>query len=174
LEYFTIGKIVNTQGIKGHIRVVPQTDDIKRFELLKSIEVFFEGKPESKTYDIEEVSYHKSFVILKLKGISDMTAAEKLKGYIIKITREAALPLKEDEYYISDLYGMSVITDDGEKIGEIDDIIFTGANDVYVVKAEGQKDVLIPAVKKYILSVNVSENVMVIHNSQFIIDNYRP
>ena len=174
MEYFTIGKIVNTQGIKGQVRVIPQTDDIKRFELLKSIEVFADGKPSSEIFDIESVSYHKNFVLLKLKGVNDMTSAEKLKGRTIKISREAALPLKENEYYISDLYGMTVITDDGKKVGEISDILFTGANDVYVVKAEGQKDVLIPAVKQYVQSVNVGENIMVIHNSQFLIHNYRP
>ena len=174
MEYFTIGKIVNTQGIKGQVRVLPQTDDIKRFELLKSIEVFTEGKASSEVFDIESVSYHKNFVLLKLRDINDMTSAERLKGRTIKVNREAALPLEDDEYYISDLYGMAVITDDGKKVGEIADILFTGANDVYVVKAEGQKDVLIPAVKQYIHSVNVGENIMVIHNSQFIINNYRP
>ena len=174
MEYFTIGKIVNTQGIKGQVRVLPQTDDIKRFELLKSIEIFTEGKTSSEIFDIESVSYHKNFVLLKLKGINDMTSAERLKGRTIKISREAALPLEDDEYYISDLYGMTVVTDEGKEVGEVSDILFTGANDVYVVKAEGQKDVLIPAVKQYIHSVNVGENIMVIHNSQLIIHNYRP
>ena len=174
MEYFTIGRIVNTQGIRGQVRVIPQTDDIKRFELLKNIEVFTESSASSEIFDIEKVSYHKNFVLLKLKGINDMTAAEKLKGGIIKISRDAALPLEDNEYYISDLYGMEVITDDGKKVGEISDVLFTGANDVYVIKADGQKDVLIPAVKKYILSVDISENIMVIHNSKFIIRNYRP
>jgi 16S rRNA processing protein RimM len=172
LEYFIIGKIVNTQGIKGHVRVVPQTDDIKRFELLKSISVFV-GEHYEKSFDIEAVSYHKSFVILKLKDINDMTAAERLKGYLIKIQREQALPLKIDEYYISDLYGMTVITENGEQIGEISDVILTGANDVYTVTAEGQKDVLIPAVKQYINSVDVEKRVVVIHNSESLINNYR-
>lgn len=173
MEYFTIGKIVNTQGIKGHLRIVPLTDDIKRFEKLKNIEVFMDGKLEPTIYNIEKVSYHKSFVILKLENINDMTAAERLKGHVIKIKRNAAIPLREDEYYISDLYGMAVMAETGDTVGEISDIIFTGANDVYVVKSEGKKDVLIPAVKQYVLSVNVTENVMTIHNFESLIELYR-
>lgn len=90
-------------------------------------------------YYIENVRYHKQFVLLKFEGVDDMTTAEKLKGATVKIPPEDALPLEEGEYYIRDLYDMNVVTDDGENLGIIKDILFTGANDVYVVKPEKAK-----------------------------------
>lgn len=159
-DYFVIGDIVNTQGIKGEVRVIPCTDDESRFELLDSI--FVEQKGKMKEYNIENVRYHKQFVLLKLEGIDDMTAAEKLKGSVVKIPPEDALPLEEGEYYIRDLYDMEVFTDEGEKLGILSDILFTGANDVYVVKAEKGKDILIPAIKECILDVDVENKKMTV------------
>ncbi len=161
-QYFTIGKIVNTQGIGGQVRVVPTTDDIKRFELLKTVELFNEKGVLSKEVKIQKVSYHKSFVLLKLEEVDTMTDAELLKGFTIKIPREQALPLEEDEYYISDLYGMDVVTQEGESLGVVQEILFTGANDVYIVRDENGNDILIPAIKRYVLKVNVAENKMTV------------
>lgn len=158
-KQFEIGKIVNTQGIKGDVRVVATTDDIQRFKLIKTVTCT--SKNDTKKMEIESVRFHKQFVLLKFKGVDDMTSAEKLKNYIVKIEESEALPLEDDEYYIRDLYDMEVVTVDGEKLGIIKDIIFTGANDVYVVKTE-DKDVLIPAIKQCIKNVNVKENVMTI------------
>ncbi|HHW66799.1 MAG: rRNA processing protein RimM [Epulopiscium sp.] len=159
--YIEIGKIVNTQGIRGDLRVIPTTDDPKRFELLK--EIYIESRNELKKYTIEKVWYHKQFVILKLKEISSMTEGETLKNSIIKIPREFALPLEEDEYYIGDLYDIDVYTDHDEYLGKITDIIFTGSNDVYVVRKEGEtKDLLIPAIKDCILNVDLDHKKMVV------------
>ena len=152
-DYFVIGDVVNTQGIKGEVRVIPCTDDESRFELLDS--VFLEQRGKMTEYYIENVRYHKQFVLLKFEGVDDMTAAEKLKGATVKIPPEDALPLEEGEYYIRDLYDMNVVTDEGEDLGIIKDILFTGANDVYVVKPEKGKDILIPAIKECILDVDV-------------------
>ncbi len=156
-----IGKIVNSHGIKGDIRVIPTTFDIKRFELLENINVFLRDK--ELILEIERVWYHKSFVILKLKGIDDRNQAESLKGGQIKIPKDMALPLEEDEYYIGDLYSMDVWTETGEFLGELSDIIDTGANDVYVVKNKAtSEEILIPAIKKCILSVSLAENKMTV------------
>ena len=160
MSYFEIGKIVNTQGLKGELRVIPMTDDPKRFESLKTIEVF--SKNQTKVYEIEQVRYHKQFVLLKLKGISDINDAEILRNSMIKIPQDMALPLEEDEYYIRDIYGLKVITNEGEDLGIIHDIIFTGANDVYIVKKENKKDLLIPAIKQCILNVDVSNKIMTV------------
>ncbi len=160
LDYFVIGKIVNTQGIKGEVRVLPTTDDINRFKKLK--EVYISRRNDIKLYEIENVRFHKQFVLLKFKGIDTMNDAELLKNTEIKIPKDLAIPCEEDEYYISDLYGMTVITDEDENIGTIEDIIFTGANDVYVVKKEDNQ-ILIPAIKQCILNVNVLEKTMKVH-----------
>lgn len=156
---FEIGKIVNTQGIKGVVRVIPMTDDITRFELLNKVYVC--DKKED-IYEIENVSYHKQFVLLKFKGIDDMTQAElHLKNKMLKIDDSEALPLDEDEYYIRDLVGCEVLTNEGENLGAIKDILFTGANDVYVVDYNG-KDILIPATKNCVQSIDIENKKIII------------
>lgn len=156
-KYFKIGKIVNTQGIKGDIRVIPSTFDIKRFELLD--EIFISNK----IYKIEYVRYHKSFVILKFLGVDTMTDAEKLKNKFIEIPDSLALPLEEGEYYIRDLIGLLVFSDEDEYLGILDDVLETGANDVYIIKKENTKDLLIPAIKQCILNVDIENKKMTVH-----------
>lgn len=161
-EMFTVGKIVNTHGVKGEVKVVPTTEDPSRFEKLKSI--YVEQRRQMTTYEIQSVRYHKGCVLLKLKGIEDMNAAELLKGSNLKIDRKDSLPLKKDEYYISDLFGLQVYTEEGRYLGELVDIIETGSNDVYVVKKEErEKDLLLPAIKQVIKEVNVADQKMIVH-----------
>lgn len=159
---FEVGRIVNTQGLKGDVRIVPTTDDQKRFEILKTVTA--ETKKGSIELIIERVSYNKKFVIIKFKGINDMTAAEELKNTIITIPASLALPLKEDEYYVRDLYEMNVETEDGEILGILKDIIHTGANDVYIIKNNDPtiKDLLIPAIKQCIINVDKVNNKMIV------------
>lgn len=159
-NYFVIGKIVNTQGIKGDMRVIPTTDDITRFELLST--VLIDRKGVITEYEVQNVRYHKQFVLLKLKGIDDMTTAETFKNSIVKINEEDAIPCEENEYYIRDLYDMQVVTTDGEKLGVINDIIFTGANDVYVIKNNDGKELLVPAIKDCIVNVDVENKTMTV------------
>ncbi len=161
-SYFTIGTIVNTQGIKGDMRVMPQTDDITRFELLESVFVETQGKLTE--YKIERVWYHKNFVILKLEGV-DINAAERLKFSAVKIPESQALELDNDEYYISDLMDCVVVTESGENVGRIVDIMFTGANDVYVIEDENAKggQWLLPAIKECVLDVNIDDKRMTVH-----------
>ncbi|MDO5388527.1 MAG: ribosome maturation factor RimM [Clostridia bacterium] len=159
-KYFVVGDIVNTQGIKGELRLMPAVDDIKRFKLLKKI--YIDRKGSITEYEIEGVRFHKQFVLLKLKGIDDMTAAERLKGTTAKITEDMALPCEEDEYYIRDLYDMEVVTDEGERLGILKDVIFTGANDVYEVQPHEGKSILIPAIKDCILNVDIENKIMTV------------
>lgn len=159
-DYFVIGKIVNTQGIKGEVRLIPTTDDINRFKKLK--EVYLSKNNDISPYEIETVRFHKQFVLLKFKGIDNMTDAERLKNIEVKIPKEMAIPCQKDEYYISDLYDIKVYTDEDEYLGIIEDIIFTGANDVYVVKKDDSQ-ILIPAIKQCILNVDIKEKTMKVH-----------
>ncbi len=156
---FTIGKIVNTHGVKGEMRVMPSTDDIKRFEKLK--EVYIQQR-DLKTYEITAVRYHKQFVLIKLKGIDTMDAAEQMKNSLIKIDRKESLPLGQDEYYMTDLYDMAVVTEEGRELGKLVDILVTGSNDVYVVRNE-EKEILIPAIKQCIKKVDVTARQMTVH-----------
>ncbi len=159
-----IGKIVNTHGVKGEFKVIPSTDDTKRFDLLKSI--FVETKNGLVEFPITSVRYMKNFVLLKLENIDDMTEAEKYKPSLLKIPKEDALPLEEDEYYVGDLYNMSVVTEDGEVLGVITEVLFTGSNDVYMIKDKGNpasKELLIPAIKECILKVDMEAKIMTVH-----------
>lgn len=161
-NYFEIGKIAGTHGIKGTLRVFPTTDDPLRFGLLK--EVIIEHKDEKKVCKVSKVAYHKNFVLLTLEEYSDINDSEKLKGGRILITEDKALPLSKDEYYTRDLYDIDVYTDEGEHLGRIADIYTTGANDVYSVvgEATGGKELLIPAIKQCILNVDISGRKMTV------------
>ena len=111
-EYFEIGQIVNTFGIKGFVKVMPFTDDPKRFEQLKKVYVVKNNN--SKEMEMEEIKYHKNMVLIKFKGIEDINQAERYKGCFIKIHRKDSIPLPEDTYFIADLLGLDVYTEEGE------------------------------------------------------------
>lgn len=160
-EYFEIGQIVNTFGIKGEVKVNPFTDDLKRFEELKSILV--EKNKQLLEFEIENVRYQKHLVILKLKNIDDMNIAEKYKGCYIKIHRKDARELPEGTYFIADIIGSQVITDDGKVLGKVDDIYNTGSNDIYVVKDDLGKQILLPNIKEVILDIDIEKQVVTVH-----------
>ena len=161
-EMFTVGKIVNTHGVKGEIKVMPTTDDPSRFKKFKSI--YVEGRKGLVTYEIEAVRFHKGCVLLKFKGIDDMDAALLLKGIYLNIDRKDGVPLGKDEYYISDLYDMEVYTEEDDRyLGKLIDIIETGSNDVYVLRpADRPKDLLIPAIKQVVKGVDVANKKMTV------------
>ncbi len=152
VEYFEIGQISNTHGLKGEIKVRAFTKEQKRFEELSSILIDFKG--ELKKYDIEKIRYQKDFVLLKLKNVDDIDEALKLKGNYIKIPRNDAKETDENEFFIADLIGCEVYEDD--LIGIVDDVFTAGASDVYVIKRKGKKDLLIPAIESVIKKVDVS------------------
>lgn len=136
-EYFEVGQIVNTFGVKGFLKVKHFTDDIERFEELKT--VYICKKNEMKKVEIEEVKYHKGMVLLKVKGIDNLNEAEKYKGLFLKIDRKDAKKLPKDTYFIADLLGLDVYTDEQELLGKVEDIFNAGASDIYVVKDEKRK-----------------------------------
>lgn len=153
-DYLEIGQIVNTYGIKGFVKVVPFTDDITRFEKLKSVYVDIKGK--LTTYSIEEVKYSKNLVLIKFKEILDINEAEKLRNYYLKIDRKDAIKLPKDTYFIADLIGLEVYREDSnEFLGKVDDIYSTGSNDVYVIKDELGKQILLPGTKEVIKLVDL-------------------
>lgn len=160
-QLIEIGKIVNTYGIKGFLKIVPYTDDITRFEDLESI--YIEIKGSLKTVIIEEVKYNKNIVLLKLKGIDDINTAEIYKNCSIKIDRNDAVKLPENSYFIIDLIGLNVYTDNNEELGSIIDVYPTGANDIYVVKNEIGKQVLLPAISDVIKNVDIENKKMIVH-----------
>lgn len=152
VEYFEIGLIANTHGLKGEMKVRPYTAYQKRFEELKKVLITIKG--ELKEYEIENVRYQKDVVLLKLKGVDDIDAAEKLKAHTISIPREDAKELEEDEHFIADLIGCEVF-ENNELIGILQDVFTAGASDVYVIKRKSKKDLLLPALKSIIKKIDV-------------------
>lgn len=160
-EYFEVGQIVNTFGIKGQLKVKPFTDDMERFEELKTIYIC--KKNEMKKVEIEDVKYNKQCVLLKVKGIEDLTQAEKYKGLFLKIDRKDAKKLPKDTYFIADILGLEVYTDEGELLGKVDDIFPTGANDVYVVKDELGKQILLPSIPEVLKEIDLEKGKVIVH-----------
>lgn len=159
-EYLEIGQIVNTYGIKGFVKVVPYTDDITRFEDLKT--VFIENKGKLTEMTIEEVKYSKNLVLLKFKGIPTIEMAENLKNCYLKINRKDAVKLPKDTYFIVDLLGIEVYTIQGDFLGKLDDIFPTGSNDVYVIKNELGKQILLPAIASVIKKIDVENKKIIV------------
>ena len=160
-QYFEIGKITGTHGIRGTMRVFQTTEDPTRFEKLKEIIIEIRGKQE--TFHIQKIAYHKQFVLLTVKEITDINVAELYKNGRILIPDALAIPLEENEYYTRDLYGLRVVTEDGEELGELTEIFPTGSNDVYVVRKNPmEKELLLPAIKDCILDVDLEHGVMTV------------
>lgn len=162
-----IGQIVNTHSLKGNIRVNMYTetlDDIKKYSyILISLKNMDDDKEKIK-FEIEKIKYSKNQVILKLKGIENISEAEKFKNKYIYITEEQLKennPLQDNEYYIKDLIGLDVINQEGEKIGTLSDVLELNT-DVYIVKRNSGKDILIPAIKQFVKKVNIKENKMIV------------
>ena len=160
-EYFEVGQIVNTNGLKGLLKINPFTDDITRFERLKTI--FIEHKKELLEFEIESIRYQKKQVLLKLKGIDTIEEAEKYREDYLKINRNKEEKLPEDTYYIVDLIGLDIYTEDGELLGKLDDVFSTGSNDVYVVKNGEGKQILLPAISDVIKNIDLEQKKIVVN-----------
>lgn len=160
-KYLEIGQIVNTFGIKGMVKVKPFTDDIKRFDRLKK--VYIEKQKVKEKYEIEEVKYHKEMVLIKFKGIENPEEANLLRNYYLFVNREDEEPLEEGRYYIVDMLGLEVYTDKEKLLGNLEDIFNTGSNDVYVVRDELGKQILLPATKEVIKKVDIENKKIIVH-----------
>ena len=156
-----VGVITATHGLKGEVKVFPTTDDPNRFRRLK--EVILDTGKEERVLKIEGVKFFKQMVILKFQGLDDINDVERLRRGALYVTRENAVRLKRNEYFIADLIGMRVENEDGSGLGILQDVISTGANDVYDVRLADGRQLLIPAIRECILEVNVEEGWMRVH-----------
>lgn len=160
MDFINIGKVANTHGIQGDIKVFPITDDIKRFELLDQVHIENNGKTSILT--IISVKYFKNLVILKLKEIKTMNEALLLKGGTIMIPMEEALPLEENENFIFELIGLEAREEDGTVLGKLTDVLQSGAHDVYVIDDSSKHGLMIPATLQFIPEVNVEEGYLIV------------
>ena len=160
-QLLQVGVISSTHGVRGEVKVFPTTDDVNRFKKLKKV-ILDTGK-EQKELEIQGVKFFKQMVILKFKGIDNINDIEKYKGKSLYVTREHAVKLKKDEYFIADLIDMQVTLEDGTEFGTLTDVMKTGANDVYCIQTEKYGEVLVPAIGDCICQVDVEARKMIIH-----------
>lgn len=153
-NFITIGEVVNTQGHKGEVRVIPTTDFPERFKQTKEVNLLIKGT--RKLYHIEQTYEHKKFIIVKFSEIPDMNGAETLKGALLQIPQEQLMPLPEGSYYIFQITGLPVFDVAGNLLGEVKEVLQTGANDVYVVRGTDRKEILIPALKHVIKKIDLT------------------
>ena len=160
-DFLRVGVISATHGIKGEVKVYPTTDDLNRFKALK--QVFLDTGKEYLDLEVEGVKFFKQMAILKFKGIDNINDIEKYKGRDLLVTRENAVKLEKDEYFIYDILGSEVVTDEGIKLGTLSEIMTTGANDVYIVKTNEGKEILLPSIRECILDVDVAAKKILVH-----------
>ncbi len=159
-----VGVISNTHGIRGEVKVYPTTEDLNRFDYLK--QVFLDNGKELIELEVEGVKYFKGMAILKFKGYDNINDVERWKQSDLLVTRENAIPLEEGEYYIYDIIGLPVFSDEDpeEPLGTLTEVLQTGANDVYVVKNKKTgKEVLIPAIKDCSINISLEEKKITLH-----------
>lgn len=157
-EQLQVGKIVNIQGVKGEVRVIPLTDDPERFKKLKWVYIDKNGIKDK--YYIESVKFLKNLVVLKFKEIDSVEAAEALRDTYILIDRKDAVKLPKDSFFICDLIGLKVFDEKGQLLGELKNVLHTGSNDVYVVNGEDDREILIPALKSVVSGISLEEGKM--------------
>ncbi len=150
-RYLVVGKIVAPWGLRGEVKVAIETDFPERFKRLKRV---YLGE-KATSFVLEGSRLHQGHALLKLGGCDDRNAVEKLRGHLVQIPIEEAMPLDEDEYYVYQIVGMDVWTAEGEHLGRVSEVLFTGANDVYVVQGD-QGEILIPAVEDVVLGVDLA------------------
>ena len=167
-DFFQVGIITATHGLRGEVKVYPTTDDAKRFKRLKEVILALSedgqlSKEKSLVLEIESVKFFKQFVILKFKGLDRIEDVEKYRRYSLFVSRSNAVRLRRDEYFVADLIGLTVLDEDEMEIGILKDVMETGANDVYVITLKEGEELLLPAIKQCILAVDVEAGFIKVH-----------
>ncbi|MGX1900320.1 ribosome maturation factor RimM [Thermolongibacillus altinsuensis] len=170
-KWFNVGKIVNTHGIRGEVRVISRTDFAnERYKVGNTLYIFMENADAPIEVKVSRHRVHKSFDLLTFEGYDNINLVEKFKGAMIKIPETQLQPLNEGEYYFHEIIGCTVITEEGEIIGQVKEILTPGANDVWVVKRKNGKDVLIPYIDDIVKAVDVAEKKITIHPMEGLLE----
>lgn len=167
-DFFQVGIITATHGLKGEVKIFPTTDDPKRFKRLK--EVLLDTGKERKKLEIEGVKFFKKFVILRFKGLDSINDVERYRRCSLLVDREHAVRLGRNEYFIADLEGLQVRDEDGTPIGVLKSVMETGANDVYEIELSDGRQLLLPAIQQCVLEVDVEAGFIRIHILKGLLD----
>ena len=168
-DLLQVGVITTTHGVRGEVKVFPTTDDPARFKKLKNV-ILDTGK-DRRDLEITGVKFFKNMVILKFKGLDNMNDVEKFRQAKLLVTRENAVELGEDEYFIADLIGLAAVSDEGEELGTVTDVLQTGANDVYEITTNDQKTYLFPAIRDCIKNVDIPAHKVTVHVMPGLMDD---
>ncbi|QIW83772.1 ribosome maturation factor RimM [Bacillus velezensis] len=170
-RWFNVGKIVNTHGIKGEVRVISKTDFAEeRYKPGNTLYLFAEGAEEPIKVTVSAHRLHKQFHLLQFKEMPSLNEVEHLRNMVIKVPEEDLGELEEDEFYFHEIIGCEVVSEDGELIGTVKEILTPGANDVWVVARKGKKDALIPYIASVVKDININEKKIKIHVMEGLID----
>ncbi|WP_027414573.1 ribosome maturation factor RimM [Aneurinibacillus terranovensis] len=163
-NFYTVGKLVNTQGIRGEVRVISETDfPEKRYSAGQVLFLFHPELKEPLPLTVTGARQHKNFYILSFEGYTNIGEVEKFKGGVLKVAEENREPLPEGEFYFQDIIGCEVLTEEGQRLGIVTDILQPGANDVWVVKPNSGKDILIPYIEDVVKGIDVANKKVTIH-----------
>ncbi|OPA77555.1 ribosome maturation factor RimM [Paenibacillus selenitireducens] len=163
-KLFTVGTIVNTHGIRGELKVVAHTDfPEERFQKKSKLFMHHADTQQTIPVEVESSRSQKNMFVIKFSGFNNINEVEKYKGWLLKVSESDREALDEDEYYYSDIIGCQVVTDEGEELGVIHEILSPGANDVWVVKRKKGGDVLLPVIDEVILDINITDKVIRVH-----------
>lgn len=162
-NWFNVGKIVNTHGINGEVRVISRTDFVEeRYKKGNSLFLFLPNASKALELKVKAHRTHKNFDLLTFEGYENINQVEAFKDGILKVPETQLKKLPKDEFYFYEIIGCAVITDDGEEIGKITEILTPGANDVWVVKGKGGKEQLIPYIEDVVKEINIQEKKIII------------
>ena len=165
ISHLIIGRITGARGLRGELKVQILTDFPKRFTSLKRV---FAGDPLAE-YEVEAVRFHQNMALIMLKGIDAPEKAERLRGQLLKIPVEEAVPLAKGQFYWHQIIGVEVRTTSGDLVGKVVDILETGANDVYVVRTDS-RDVLVPAIADVVKDISPEKHTIVIEPIPGLLD----
>ena len=168
-DFFKVGIIVSTHGLKGEVKVYPTTDDVRRFKRLKKVYLSME-RVHSMELEIESVKFFKQFAILKFRGIDSIEDAQRYLKASLLVPRSDAVRLEKDEYFVADLIGLTVRNEDGAEIGTLRDVMETGANDVYVIALSDGRELLLPAIRQCVLEVDLEAGFVRVHILEGLLD----
>lgn len=167
-NFLRVGVISSTHGIKGEVKVFSTTDDLDRFKKLNKV-ILDTGK-EHKELEVENVRFFKQFAILKFKGFDNINEIEKYKGKDLLVSREDAVDLEEGEFFICDLIGLQAEEEDGTILGELSEVLQTGANDVFVIKTKQGKEILLPYIDDCVKMIDTDAKKIVVHLLPGLVD----
>lgn len=161
MNLLEVGKIVNTHGLRGEVKIVPWTDSPDVFENLEYVIV--KSRKEERKLTISGIKYQKNNIIVKFSELNSIEEAELLKNSVVYAEREALGELPEGVYYIADLIGLTVCDEEGHIIGTVNDVFSTGANDVYDVARDGKKNLLLPVIDDVVKKVDIAGGKITVH-----------